>query len=147
LDCQGSLTSLWHKFNDVYARVFGKSRVSNEDFLYRRIHPYWQKSSSEVSTAAFTDPNLSVDLKSLTTAERAWKRSKNPDFGVAQIPVAIMPRLKVPQEVKHWPEIYNWAHTLVIGKKTESVQKEIRRNAKIIIHTRPFRSGNSEVTQ
>ncbi len=132
--------SQWTNLNDVYARLLHKKRVSTDDFLYRRIHPDWQKGPTEISTAAFTNEELSVDLASLTSPGKSLRRGRKPEMGIAKIPVAIMPGLKVPQEVRHSPTIVNWAHTLVIGKKTQSVRKQIRDSAEIIIHTKSYRS-------
>lgn len=132
MDRQSRLTLLLNGLNNLFARVFGSKFVANEDFLYRRIHPDWQKSETEVSTAAFTHSQLSVDLASLTTPTSAWKRARNTDA---------IRNLSVPQEVKHWPEMCNWAHSLVVGNKTGAVKNQIRKHAEIVIHTQTFRSG------
>lgn len=133
------LSQLYNRLNQLYARVLHKKSVSATDFLYRRVHPDQQKSRTEVSTAAFTDLELSVDLASLTSPEKTWARAKNPDWGLVRIPVALMRELSVPQEVRHWPEICNWAHTLVIGRKPGSVKNKLRENAEILIHVGRFR--------
>jgi hypothetical protein len=140
LDPQHPLEILWNKLNGVYAWLLYKRRISTDDFLYRRIHPDWQKGPTEISTAAFSNEELSVDLASLTSPEKTLRRGKKPDEGIAKIPVAIMSGLKVPQEVRHSPIILNWAHTLVIGRKPQSVKKQMREKAEIIIHTKSYRS-------
>jgi hypothetical protein len=124
--------------------------VPNEDFVYRRIHPTWQKGPGKLSTAAFTQQELSVDLASLTVAERTLRRGKDPDFGIAKLSVhkiRVLPvNEKFKQEVEHAPRIFNWAHTHVNGKKTDAVKKRLTECAEMVIDTKAYRLVTSPQT-
>ena|ERR1700719_2977309 len=130
--------SLWDRANILFARIFRKREVSKDDFLYRRIHPDWQRGPSEISSAAFRDEQMSVDLASLSTPNKSWRRGPS-EWGLARIPVDLMTKLKIAQDVRHWPTIPNWSHSLVIGKKTKAVGKEIRASAEILVHVESCR--------
>lgn len=147
MDRSARLVVLLNKFYDLYARVFRKRSVPDGDFLYRRIPADWQKGPTEISSAAFTDSEMSVDLSSLTSPEKSWRRARNSEFGLARIPVAIMCKAPIPQEVKHWPVISNWAHSLVLGKKTPGpMRKFFKENAEIVIPTSKFRQEQNRQT-
>jgi len=132
------------KINDWYAaHIAKKLPVLDNDFLYRRIHPDWRQGDGSISSAAFDHFDMSVDLESLTTAYKSWKRAGNPDFGLARLSVKDMRTLRLPQEVKHWPAICNYSHTLVSGekKKKGKMKKKIAKAAVIVIDASPYRTA------
>ena len=132
------------KINDWYAaHIAKKLPVSNGDFLYRRIHPDWRQPDGTISSAAFDNFHMSTDLASLTTPYNSWKRARNKDFGLARLLVQNMRTLRVPQEVKHWPAIFNYSHTLVSGEKKAQgkMKKKIAQTASIIIDTSEYRTA------
>lgn len=142
MDYREPLKNLWYKINDWYAWLVKKKPVSDNDFLYRRINSEWRHKDGTISTAAFEHLHMSVDLASLTTPQKSWKRAPNPDFGLAQLSVRTMRALKIPQEIKHWPEILNYSHTLVSGeKKKGKMMRKIAESATMIIETAAYRSG------
>ena len=144
MDRPGALVVFWNKINDLYARVFRKKSVMDEDFLYRHIHPDWRKPDGSISGVAFEHYELSVDLASLSTPQRSWRRARNPEFGLARLSVRGIRALPLRQEVRHWPEIRNWSHTLVIGekKKQGKMKYKIAESAELIIDTGPFRADS-----
>jgi len=130
------------KINDWYAaHIAKKLPVSDSDFLYRRINPEWRQEDGSISSAAFDNFHMSVDLASLTTPYKSWKRAGKQDFGLARLSVQTMRTLRVPQEVKHWPAICNYSHTLVSGeKKAGKMKRKIAQTAIIVIDTSQHRT-------
>jgi hypothetical protein len=132
------------KINDWYAEFIAKRHAAiDSDFLYRRIHPEWRQSDGSISSAAFGNFDMSVDLASLTTPYKSWKRAGNQDFGVVRLSVQTMRTLPLPQEVKHWPTILNYSHTLVLGEKQAKgkMKRKIAKTAIILIDTAPYRAS------
>jgi hypothetical protein len=100
--------------------------VSDEDYIYRRVHPS-QIEDGQPTSAAFNDPRMSVDIASLTTPEKSHARSRSAEYGLVRIAVRSLRQLSgAPQEVRHWPEICNRAHGLVNGKKTQGTRRKIK---------------------
>lgn len=104
--------------------------IDDNDDLYRRISPaqYYEKEGRPAS-AAFRDFELSVDWSKYTTPERTLRGY--PSHHLASFK-AIVPR-QLNQEVKHDPVPDNYAHSLVIGKKTLSIARKLARSCKFII--------------
>ncbi|MHA1253661.1 MAG: hypothetical protein ACTSRP_27085 [Candidatus Helarchaeota archaeon] len=102
--------------------------IKDNDYLYRRIHPKNWK--GRLSSAAFKsgNPPLSVDLARLTNPEEIL--SKYPEYGLAKISVRFIRELGL--SVKHDPIEGNFAHSLIIGKITNSIARKIARTAEII---------------
>ena len=99
--------------------------IADADDLYRRIHPL-QVRDGRPTSAAFTDPELSVDLAKLTTPQPSL--SDYASHGLASIIAGHARSLR--QEVFHNPVESNPAHALVKGKKTPSIAKSLARSAK-----------------
>jgi hypothetical protein len=123
------VTRLFDAINDLYALIIRKRPILDEDLLYRRVHPTHVKDDGSVSTAAFKDPNLSVDLAALTTAEISLRRAKSGQYGLAKLVVRKVRAVTIPLEVIHWPEIQNYSHSLVKGKKTQSAANQLAKIA------------------
>ena len=136
MDRSSHLRKLWKKFwdalNDRYARVARRIEVGNEDYVYRRVHPD-QIENGAFSSAAFNDPEMSVDIASLTSEQKSYQRSHSERYGLVKIRVQDLRQLSIPQQVNHWPAILNYAHGLVIGKKTQSIRKRIKEKAEWVI--------------
>jgi hypothetical protein len=107
--------------------------IPDEHHLYRRIHPEQLKPNGEISTAAFTPNETSVDWEKYTTPQETL--SGLPDYHLASI-LAKVPRKKN-LEVKHnpidKPTEVNCAHSLIIGRKTLSIKKYLREKSTLIV--------------
>jgi hypothetical protein len=99
--------------------------IADADDLYRRIHPSQVKDGRPTS-AAFKDPELSVDLARLTTPERSL--TGYPLYGLTSI-VAGHAR-SLGQDVFHSPLEANPAHAFVRGAKPLSVARGLAQSAK-----------------
>ena len=99
--------------------------IAGADDLYRRIHPS-QVKEGRPTRAAFTDPELSVDLARLTTSEQSL--SGHASHGLASIKAGHARSLG--QDVFHDPLETNPAHALVKGKKTPRIGRSLARSAK-----------------
>src|SRR3990170_1644051 len=97
--------------------------IADADDLYRRIHPL-QVRDGRPTSAAFTDPELSVDLARLTTPEHSL--SGHATHGLASITAGHARSLR--QDVFHEPLETNPAHALVRGKKTPSIARSLARS-------------------
>ena len=98
--------------------------VADADDLYRRIHPS-QVKDGKLTSAAFKDLQLSVDLARLTTPQRSL--SRHPSHGLASITALVARSLG--QEVIHNPLNINPAHALVIGNKSLATARSLARSA------------------
>lgn len=99
--------------------------IADADDLYRRIHPS-QVKDGRPTRAAFTDPELSVDLARLTTPEQCL--SGHASHGLASITAGHARSLG--QDVFHNPLGTNPAHALVKGKKTPRIGRSLAGSAK-----------------
>lgn len=104
--------------------------INDEDDLYRRIpHLWYVEKEDRVSSAAFTNDKVSVDWARYTTPQKTV--ADFPDNYVAALQAKI-PREKG-QKVRHDPIPNNYSHSLIIGKKTESVKRYLARNCKFVL--------------
>ena len=99
--------------------------IADADDLHRRIHPS-QVKDGRPTRAAFTDPELSVDLARLTTLEQSL--SGHATHGLASIRAGHARSLG--QDVFHDPLDTNPAHAIVKGKKTPRIGRSLARSAK-----------------
>ena len=119
----------------------GSSQVAIPDGapLLRRIHPTQIvpdriTGQPRVSTAAFTDLEMSVDAEPLLIEDHLdWRFSlrHHPGYSLVRFTASIA--RQAGQMVEHKPVQENRAHTEVIGKKTGSV-KNCLRNASEWVH-------------
>lgn len=139
--------------------------ISSEEKLLRWLHPSqfnWEE--KRPTSAAFTDPYMSVELASLTTLEESYGRGQKYGKNAVVSITAEMANAKA-QKVCHCPtyiyknqpqktvcttdkycptyqdnissdelEIINPAHGCVIGKKTRSIAKFFANNAEVEIY-------------
>lgn len=104
--------------------------IPDEDLLYRRIPPqHYVKEEDRVSSAAFRDPNLSVDWSRHITPEQSVKGFPNNHLAalIAKIPRALG------QEVYHTPSLRNYAHSSIVGQKSTSVARKLANSCSWVI--------------
>lgn len=109
--------------------------IEDADRLYRRIHPVHVKPDGTLSSAAFTDPNMSVDRANLSTPEQTLR--EYPKFGLAAFTAEFARNLE--QEVVSNRLLLNPAHALVNGKKTDRIKRQFAREAEFL--KRPTNDG------
>lgn len=108
-----------------------RSRLSDDEFLWRRIHERQLLSDGRVSSAAFSGDEMSVDVAriqsdmSITLADGA---------AVGEIVTAAARDLG--QDVVGDPQPDNRAHALVIGPKPKSVRRALRDAAQLTTRAR-----------
>lgn len=102
--------------------------MADYEYLYRAIHPNFIKKDGSISSGAFNDSQMSVDLASRTTVDRSWARFRSRGFGLASFSVELARSLS--QLVRHDPEPCNHAHTLVIGRKSRRIGLQFAKNAR-----------------
>lgn len=107
--------------------------INDEDDLYRRIPPLWYvEKEDRISSAAFKDPKTSVNWAKYATPEETIVDHPNFHVGTLQVKIPRSERAGN-QEVKHDPKIDNYSHSLIIGKKTQSVARFLARHCRFVI--------------
>lgn len=101
------------------------STVSDDEKLYRHINPLHIKDDGTVTSAAFTDSEMSVDRAKYR--ELAESLESHPGWGCASFEAAFARSLK--QEVISIPELLNPAHAHVVGKKTKSIARKLAKES------------------
>jgi len=124
----------------------GLEKISDEDGLYRTIHPLWIKDKGITSAAFKQRPpldsrlvgrhslDLSVDIARLTTPEKVLLSHSG--YGIGIITASFVLNLKL--VIYHAPEPSNYAHAIVFGKITGSMAKLIARSAKLLRYEEVF---------
>jgi hypothetical protein len=113
--------------------------IPDEAHLLRRIHPKQivpdrLTGQPRVSTAAFTDPEMSVDAEPLLVEDHLdWHFSLRNHPGHSLVRFTASIARQADQKVQHKPVPENRAHTEVIGKKTGSVKNRLQ-NASEWVH-------------
>lgn len=108
--------------------------IAAEDMLWRRLHrtqivPDSQTGAERISSAAFTDPQLSVDLARLVR-DGDYRVTMGASAGVAAFAASVARKRGL--AVEHAPDPDNDAHTHVLGKKTESIQRHLARSSMLL---------------
>jgi len=105
--------------------------IEDDDDLYRRIHPHFQKENGKISSAVFKqrNPYLSIDVAKLTTPEKSL--ANYPDFGLASIVTKSVRNLSL--EVYHQPKIDSYAHGIIEGNITDATAKKLTNYARLVI--------------
>src|SRR5688500_18070362 len=109
-------------------------QIAPDDLLLRRLHPKHVvpdtvSGGDRISGAAFTDPELSVDLALLVAGNDCRFRMKD-GAGVAEFSASAAFDKEMP--VEHAPLPDNYAHRYVLGKKTESIQRHLARSSNLL---------------
>jgi hypothetical protein len=111
-----------------------QENIDPADLLWRRLHPTHVvpdtvNGGDRISSAAFTDPELSVDLARLVEGN-GFRVTMKDGAGVAEFPASVALDKKL--TVEHAPLPENRAHTHVLGKKTESIQRHLARSSTLL---------------
>ena len=115
----------------LFRIMLHKEEIPDEDYLYRRIHPnHYDPDADKISSAAFKGgPETSVDWAKHTTPAKSIH--KHPTHHLASIQAKI-PRSKE-QKVEHSPSLRNYAHSLIIGKKTTPIARYLAERSTLIV--------------
>ena len=105
------------------------SEVADQELLHRRIHWTHVKPDGSLCSAAFTDPEMSVDRAALRRADETLR--DHVGHGLAALTAGFARSLD--QEVREAPELLNKAHALVVGKKTKGTQKKFAKAATWVV--------------
>lgn len=97
--------------------------VADDEPLHRRIHPTFKKEDGTVSSAAFTDREMSVDRSPYCNVEQTLFGYGG--YGVAALLAATARTFD--QEVISDPLLLNPAHALVKGEKPKSIARKLAR--------------------
>jgi hypothetical protein len=132
----------------------GIVQISDDDLLYRRFYYKSLRRDGSLTPAAYTlprttipDPEISVDLVSLTTPARTLGSVDNSLFGLGELKVGDVRKLGF--TVRHQPIEENlaqgieenYAHSIIEGLKTE---EDCDRLAGITrVHTLPRRKSST----
>jgi hypothetical protein len=120
----------------------GGIQIPDEAPLLRRVHPAQIvpdgiTGKPRVSTAAFTDPEMSVDAEPILIEDGLnWCFSLREHPGHSLVSFAAIVARQVNQAVEHKPKPENRAHTEVIGKKTGAVKEQLRKTC-VWVHLQP----------
>ena len=109
-------------------------QVKPSDKLLRWLHPGqfdWEE--NRPTSAAFKDPEMSVDILNLTTIEESYTRAQK--IGKNAV-VSIEARLIFEKglEIYHKPIEGNGAHAIVVGTKSKSLARFLAINCEINIY-------------
>jgi tRNA(Leu) C34 or U34 (ribose-2'-O)-methylase TrmL len=108
--------------------------IQPDDRLLRWLHPGqfdWEE--NRATSAAFKDPQMSVDILSMTTVDESYQRAqKQGKNAVVSFTYQQVKDLEL--EVKHDPVDGNNAHALVLGNKTKSIAKKLAQACKVEIY-------------
>jgi len=96
--------------------------------LFRGISAIFIK-EGKLSSAAFSNYEMSVDRGDMCSATQTQAR-KSAWIKVASFSHTVPQALN--QEIKHDPKPDNNAHTLVIGKKTNSIRRKFAKESTLI---------------
>ena len=110
--------------------------ITNDDHLYRRLHPGFIKHNGEISSSAFHDDSgkVSVDLAKLTSPEESVARSKGNGYGLADLIVVRIRELGF--DVFHDPIETNYSHCIIDNVITKADQRKLARVATTLISPR-----------
>lgn len=104
--------------------------IADLEMLHRRIHPA-QMQDGRVSTAAFSDPEMSVDRARMRTAQESLQ--KHAGYGLAGFTAGFARGVKDPQEVLPSPSLFNPSHALVKGKKSKATRREFALGSSLVV--------------
>jgi tRNA(Leu) C34 or U34 (ribose-2'-O)-methylase TrmL len=108
--------------------------IQPDDRLLRWLHPgQFDWKENRATSAAFKDPQMSVDILSMTTVDESYQRAqKQGKNAVVSFTYQQVKDLEL--EVKHDPVDGNNAHALVLGNKTKSIAKKLAQACKVEIY-------------
>jgi hypothetical protein len=105
-----------------------------DDRLLRWLHPgQFDWNGNRVTSAAFKDPQMSVDILSMTTVDESYQRAEKQGKN-AVVSFSYQQVRDLELEVKHDPIDGNKAHALVLGNKTKSIARKLANACKVEIY-------------
>ena len=113
------------------------SDVADDEVLHRRIHPLQVRPDGSPCSAAFTDPEMSVDRARYRQVEETL--NGHPGYGAAGLIAGFVRSLS--QEVRAVPELLNKGHALVVGKKSKSTRRKLAGAATWVVRPRMVGKG------
>jgi hypothetical protein len=128
--------------SDPTGQPVTRVEIRDEASLLRRVHPIQivpdQDGQNRVSTAAFTDTEMSVDAEPILLEDGLdWRFSLREHPGHSLVRFAASIARQVGQAVEHKPIEGNRAHTEVIGNKTGAVKKLLRHSSEWVHLVQP----------
>jgi hypothetical protein len=108
--------------------------VQPSDILLRWLHPgQFNWDEKRATSVAFKDAEMSVDILCLTTIEESYLRAKKiHKNAIASLKVQLV--LERGLTVVHSPIEGNYAHAVVLGKKTGSIASFFAKNSVVEIY-------------
>lgn len=103
--------------------------IDDKEKLNRRIHPTFVKPDGTVSSQAFTDLKMSVDRAEYRKPKESLLNYNG--YGLAGFLTQIA--RKIGQDVYSEPELLNFAHAIVEGKKTKSIARSLAKAATWVV--------------
>ena len=116
--------------------MISRTRLSDDELLWRRIHRDHVRSDGRVSSAAFSGDEMSVDVASI---QLDMSITLSGGAGVGEIKTETAHKLG--QDVVSDPLPGEPAHALVIGHKTRSVRRALRDAARFITRDDILQTG------
>ena len=117
-------------------RLSNREPLEGSEILWRRIHRTHVVRNGHVSSAAFSDPDLSVDVSRI---QLDMSITLSGGAGVAEFQASAAQALDQQTVADPLPD--NAAHALVIGQKPKSVQRKLRNAATFTSRERILSSG------
>jgi hypothetical protein len=110
-----------------------RDKIPDDNHLLHRVASFHMVPNDRVpgrrrlSSGAFRLPEMSVDVEEMLNAKGLdWRFSAANDASVGLIRFTAGLARSVGQQVQHDPIPENDAHALVLGKKTDSLQRKLR---------------------
>ena len=108
--------------------------IKPDDRLLRWLHPgQFDWNENRATSAAFKDPQMSVDILSMTTLDESYQRAKKLGKN-AVVSLSYQEVKDLELEVKHDPIDGNDVHALILGKKTNSIARKLANACKVDIY-------------
>jgi len=120
--------------------------------LYRVIVPLsWSKKDNRPSSSAFKHLGMSVDWCLFSNSYESLRRYVKDDrdkIGSGVAALTVKQAKDYGQDVCHEPEENNYSHSLILGKKTDSIARKLARIAgnqmKIDIQLETFKTTDTQ---
>jgi hypothetical protein len=108
--------------------------IKPDDRLLRWLHPgQFDPKENRVTSAAFKDPQMSVDILSMTTVDESYQRAEKQGKN-AVVSFSYQQVKDLELEVKHDPIDGNNAHALVLGNKTKSIARKLAKACNVEVY-------------
>jgi hypothetical protein len=105
-----------------------------DDRFLRWLHPgQFDWNENRATSAAFKDPQMSVDILSMTTVDESYQRAEKQGKN-AVVSFSYQQVKDLELEIKHDPIDGNEAHALVLGNKTKSIARKLANACKVEVY-------------